>query len=114
MSESIQERIASIAEAMHGGDPSPAEIRGYEINLAGLQWLANKAATQAEIAFRVAVLGASTHTKSNAAARMVAEAGPAGAALLEAECIRDSCHQMLITCRSASRSISEEMRLARG
>ena len=113
MIESIQTRVESIANAMQGGDPSPAEIRGFEVTLAGLLWQANKAATKAEIEFRVAKLGASTHTKSAAQATIVAEAGPAGAALLEAVCIQESVMEMLRTCRSSSRSISEEMRLQR-
>jgi hypothetical protein len=113
MSESIQERIAAIATAMHGGDPTPGEIRAYEVTLAGLLWQVNKEVTQAELEFRVATLGASTHTKSAAAARMVAEAGPTYARLLHAKAALDSLMEMLRTCRSSARSISEEMRLQR-
>jgi hypothetical protein len=111
MTESLEDRIGSIATAMESGDPSPAEIRGYEITLAGLLWQANKAATKAEIDFRVAKLGASTVTKSAAAAQIVAEAGPSFKALLEAKTVQDTCMEMLRTCRSSSRSITEEMRL---
>jgi hypothetical protein len=113
MSEDLEMRIASIAEAMHSGDPTPAEIRGFEVTLAGLLWTANKAVTKAEIEFRVAKLGASTHTKSAAQAQIVAEAGPTFAALLDAKCKQDTCMELLRTCRSSARSISEEMRLQR-
>jgi len=110
---SMAEQIESIAHAMQNGDPTPAEIRGFEVTLAGLLWQANKAATKAEIDFRVAKLGASTHTKSAAAAQIVAEAGPSFAALLEAKSLQDSVMEMLRTCRSHGRSLSEEMRLQR-
>ncbi len=113
MSDELQDQIATIANAMQSGDPTPAEIRGFEVTLAGLLWKANKAATKAEIEFRVATLGASTHTKSAAAARIVAEAGPSFAALLEANTARDSAMEMLRTCRSSLRSLSDEMRLQR-
>ncbi len=113
MSESLSEQIGMIADAMRTGDPSPAEIRGFEVTLAGLLWSANKAATKAEMEFRVATLGASTHTKSAAQARIVAEAGPAGAGLLEAKCCQETVMELLRTCRSSSRSLSEEMRLQR-
>ena len=113
MSESIQEQIESIATAMHSGDPTPAEIRGYEVTLAGLLWRVNREVTQAELEFRVATLGASTHTKSAAAARMVAEAGPTYGRLLAAKSAHESLMEMLRTCRSSARSISEEMRLQR-
>lgn len=113
MSESLSTRIQAIAEAMHGGDPTPGEIRGFEVTLAGLLWQAGRDVTKAEIEFRVAKLGASTHTKSAAAAKIVAEAGPAFAALLEAQTTQASVMEMLRTCRSSSRSLSEEMRLQR-
>ena len=113
MSDELQDQIATIAAAMQSGDPTPAEIRGFEVTLAGLLWKANKAATKAEIEFRVATLGASTHTKSAAQARIVAEAGPSFAVLLEAKTVQETCMEMLRTCRSSSRSISEEMRLQR-
>ena len=109
----IRERIEAIAHAMQSEDPTPAEIRGFEVTLAGLLWQANKAVTKAEIDFRVAKLGASTVTKSSAAAKIVAEAGPSFAALLEAQMVQGSVMEMLRTCRSSSRSISEEMRLQR-
>lgn len=113
MSESIQDRIAAIATSMYGGDPTPAEIRGYEVTLAGLLWQVNREVTQAEMEFRVATLGASTHTKSAAAARMVAEAGPTYGRLLTAKAVHDSLMEMLRTCRSSARSLSEEMRMQR-
>lgn len=113
MSESLSERIQAIATAMSDGDPSPQEIRGFETTLAGLLWQANKAATKAEIDFRVAILGASTHTKSAAQAKIVAESGPAFAELLNAKMIQDSCMELLRTCRSNQRSITEEMRMSR-
>lgn len=113
MSESMTEQVEAIAVAMRSGDPTPSEIRGFEVTLAGLLWQANKAATQAEIEFRVAKLGASTHTKSAAQAAIVAEAGPAGAKLLEAVCLQESVMEMLRTCRSTQRSATEEMRLSR-
>jgi hypothetical protein len=113
MSDDLYARIQAIAHAMEHDDPSPAEIRGFEVTLAGMLWQANKAATKAEIEFRVAKLGASTHTKSAAQATIVAEAGPAGAAVLEAICLQESVMEMLRTCRSHGRSVSEEMRLQR-
>jgi len=113
MTETIQSRIEAIAQAMQSGDPQPGEIRGFEVTLAGLLWQANKAAAQAEIDFRVAKLGASTHTKSAAQAVIVAEAGPAGAALVQAKCIQETVMELLRTCRSSNRSATAEMQLSR-
>lgn len=109
----MTEQVEAIAAAMQSGDPTPAEIRGFEVTLAGLLWQANKAATKAEIEFRVAKLGASTHTKSAAQAAIVAEAGPAGAALLWAKCVQDSVMELLRTCRSNNRSTTAEMQMQR-
>ena len=113
MSESLSDQIGMIATAMQSGDPSPAEIRGFEVTLAGLLWQANRAVTRAEIDFRVAKLGASTYTKSAAQAVIVAEAGPAGAALLEAKCSQETVMELLRTCRSSNRSVTAEMQLSR-
>lgn len=113
MSDTLSDQIGLIATAMQSGDPSPAEIRGYEVALAGMLWTANKAAAKAELEFRVATLGASTHTKSAAQARIVAEAGPAGAALLEAKCCQETVMELLRTCRSSNRSVTAEMQLSR-
>ncbi len=113
MSDTLTEQIGLIANAMQNGDPSPQEIRGFEVTLAGMLWKANQATTKAELAYRVATLAASTHTKSAAQAKIVAEAGPAFADLLEAKTVQETVMELLRTCRSNQRSITEEMRLSR-
>lgn len=51
---SIRDQIEEIAVAMRS-DPPPAEIRGYEVTLAGLPWRVNRETAEAEIAFRRAI-----------------------------------------------------------
>lgn len=108
--KSIRHQIEEIAIALRN-DPLPAEIRGHEVTLAGLLWRVNKEATAAEIAFRKAVNEAVG--RSAAARKQIAEGGETYARLLEARSAQESCRQMLVTCRSALRSVSDEMRLQR-
>lgn len=107
---SIREQIETIAVAMRS-DPPPSEIRGYEVALAGLLWRVNKEVTTADVAFRRAVFAA--EGPSAAAKRQVAEASDFYARLLEAQTTAKSCLEMLRTCRSALKSVSDEMRLAK-
>lgn len=110
MSERIRDRIDAIAVAMRQ-DPAPAEIRGYEVELAGLLWRVAKEATLAEIAYRRAVNLA--EGDSAKAREQLAKGSESYARLLEAKSVQESCRQMLMTCRSALRSVSDEMRLQR-
>jgi hypothetical protein len=107
---SIREQIEEIAVAMRH-DPPPAEIRGYEVTLAGLLWRVSKEATTAEIAFRRAVNEA--EGPSAKAREQIAKGTESFARLLEAKSAQEACKQMLMTCRSSLRSVSDEMRLAR-
>lgn len=109
----LSDQLSAIASAMQNGDPTPQEIRGFEVTLAGMVWEANKAMAQAEIDFRMAKLAASGVTKSAAQAQIVAEAGPYGAALVNAEMVQRTVMELLRTCRSNQRSITEEMRMSR-
>lgn len=111
MSETVRDQIASIASAMQGGDPSPAEIRGYEVTLAGLVWLCNREAGSAEVAFKQAIYHSTATTA--AARKQEAEASETYARLMEAKAVQESAMEMLRTCRSNSRSLSEEMRMQR-
>lgn len=111
MSErSIRERIEDISLAMQG-DPPPSEIRGYEVRLAGMLWEVSKACTVAEIAFRKAVPEAPGD--SAAAREQNAKASDSYGIWRMAETEAESCKQMLVTCRSALRSVSDEMRMQR-
>ena len=111
MSEpTIREQIESIAVAMRN-DPDPAEIRGHEVTLAGLLWRVNKEATAAEIAFVRAINEA--QGPSAAAREQIAKGSDSYARLLEAKAVRECCFEMLRTCRSSLKSVSDEMRLQR-
>jgi hypothetical protein len=109
----IRDRVAAIGSAMLEGDPSPAEIRGYEITLAGLLAATNKAMTGAQLAYNRKIAALRGECKSAADARLQGEATEEYAHLLETKGIRDSVMELLRTCRSAGRSLSEEARLAR-
>jgi hypothetical protein len=106
----ITDKVEYIAAAMIN-EPAPADIRGFEVELAGLIWQANKELARADIALKKAIHEAPE--KSAAAKKQYAEAGPAYERWKQSEAIQLSVHQMLMTCRSNIRSISEEMRLAR-
>lgn len=106
----ITDKVEYIAAAMIN-EPAPAEIRGFEVELAGLIWKANVELARADIALKKAIQEAPE--KSAAGKKQFAEAGPAYERWKEAEAIQVSCQQMLITCRSHVRSLSEEMRLQR-
>lgn len=96
---------------MQEGDPSPAEIRAYEVTLAGVYFHCNKEAGNADIAFKKAIYR-STAT-SAAGRKQEAEAGLDYEVLVEAERTLESCHQMLMTCRNYGRSVTEEMKLTK-
>lgn len=110
---SITERLESIQRAMTEGDPTPADVRGFEMTLVGILGTLAKEATLSEIEFKKVISASRIGSKSMAEARAIAETQPAYARYLEAEREYDACKQMLITCRSHVRSISEEMRLQR-
>ena len=110
---SIRERIQSIGEAMLTGDPSPQEVRGFEITLAGLLTATNKALTGATLAYNKKLAALRGECKSAADAKLQAEATEEFSDLLEAKGAKDSVHQLLVTCRSYTRSLSDEMRMQR-
>jgi hypothetical protein len=110
---SLTERIQSIQLAMADGDPTPAEVRGFEMTLCGLLGSFAREAVIAEVEFKKVIAASRIGAKSMAEAKAIAETQPAYARLLEAQNDFNACKQMLITCRSHSRSLSEEMRLAR-
>ena len=111
MSENVRDQIAAIANAMQGGDPTPAEIRGMEITLAGLVYHCNKEAGAAEVAYKQAIF----HSTATSAAgrKQEAEAGPAYERLITAKATQEACMELLRTCRSRGRSWSSEMQLQR-
>jgi len=106
----ITDKVEYIAAAMIN-EPSPADIRGFEVELAGLIWQANKELARADIALKKAIHEAPE--KSAAAKKQYAEAGPAYERWKDAEAIQMSCQQMLVTCRSNIRSLTAEMQLQR-
>ncbi len=110
---SIRERIAEIGVAMLKGDPSPAQVRDHEVTLAGLLSATNKALTGAELAYKRKLAEIRGTVKTAAEARMLAEATDQYADLIEAKAAKDSVMEMLRTCRSHQRSLSEEMRMTR-
>jgi hypothetical protein len=107
----IRDRIKSIATQMLSSKPTPAALREFEVSLAGLLWSINDEVCAAELEFRKAVLVA--NSKTAAGKKQIAEAGPEFARLIEARATHESCMEMLRTCRSNVRSVSEEMRLQR-
>lgn len=106
----ITDKVEYIAAAMIN-EPCPADIREFEVELAGLLWQANKELARADIALKKAIQEAPE--KSAAGKKQFAEAGPAYERWKEAEAVQVSVQQMLVTCRSNIRSLSEEMRLQR-
>jgi hypothetical protein len=109
----IRDRVAAIGSAMLEGDPSPAEIRGYEITLAGLLAATNKALTGAQLAYNRKLAALRADSTSAADAKLQGEATEEYAHLLETKGAKDSVMELLRTCRSAGRSLSDEMRLQR-
>jgi hypothetical protein len=109
----IRDRIQQIGVQMLAGDPSPAEVRDHEIQLAGLLAATNKALISAELAYKRHLAHVRVECKSAADAKLQAEGSDQYADLLEAKSARDSVMEMLRTCRSYGRSKSEEMRLER-
>ena len=107
---SIRDQIEAISVSMRD-DPPPSVIRGHEVALAGLLWRVNKELIAAEIAFRRAVN--ESESDSEAGRERIAKGGDAYARFLEAQVTQKSCMEMLRTCRSSARSVSEEMRLQR-
>lgn len=110
MTASIRDRIEQIAVSMRN-EPSPADIRDFEVTLASLVWSVNLEVARADIAFKRAIQDAPE--KTAAARRQFAESGPAYERLAEAQATQASAMEMLRTCRSNMRSLSEEMRLSR-
>jgi hypothetical protein len=108
---SIRERVADIGKAMLSGDPSPADVRQYEVQLAGLLTAVNKNLTGAQLAYNRKLVALRVECKSAADAKLQAEATDEMADLLEAKGARDSVMELLRTCRSSLRSVSDEMRL---
>lgn len=83
------------------------------MTLCGLLGSFAREQTLAEIAFKKVIAASRLGAKSMAEAKAIAETMPAYEALLQAQGDYDACKQMLITCRSHARSLSEEMRLSR-
>ena len=108
---SIRDRIKRIASEMLSGKPTPAALSEFEVSLAGLLSHVNDEVTEAELAFRKAILAADA--KTAAGKRQIAEAGEEYARLLEAKATYDTCHQLLMTCRNTVRRATEEMRASR-
>ena len=110
---SVRERVSAIGSAMLSGDPSPADARKHEITLSGLLSHINKAVTGAEVAYkrRLAVIRMGVETAAEA--KMQAEATQEFADWAEAKATKESALEMLRTLRSALRSQTEEMRMAR-
>lgn len=98
---------------MANGDPTPAEVRGFEMTLCGLLGSFAREATAAEIEFKKVIAASRIGAKSMAEARAIAETQPAYARLLEAKTDHECCQQMLVTCRSTQRSLDSEMRMSR-
>lgn len=108
---SIRERIKRIASEMLASKPTPAALSDFEVSLAGLLSHVNDEVTEAELAFKKAILAADA--KTAAGKKQIAEAGPEYARLAEAKATYDTAHQMLMTCRNSVRRSTEEMRLQR-
>ena len=110
---SIRDRVQQIGVLMLAGDPAPSEIRNYEVQLAGLLAATNKALTGAQLAYNRKLAETRAMVKTAAEAKMQAEAGDEYADLVEAKATKDSVMELLRTCRSAQRSLSDEMRMTR-
>lgn len=105
----IRDRIQQIGGFMQG-DPPPHEIRAYEVALAGLLAATNRALTGAHLAFNRKFAEMRSAHDSHADAKTYAEATEEFADYLEAKSAKESCVEMLRTCRSVGRSQAEELR----
>ena len=110
---SIRDRVAAIGVQMLAGDPAPSEIRNYEVQLAGLLTAVNKALTGSQLAYNRKLATVRGESKTAADAKLQAEATQEYSDLLEAKSAKDSVMELLRTCRSAGRSLSDEMRMQR-
>jgi hypothetical protein len=108
---SIRERVSDIGKAMFTGDPPPSEVRKHEITLAGLLTVVNKALTGAQLAYNRRLALERVVCKSAADARLQADATDEFADLFEAKTTKESVMELLRTCRSFGRSLSDEMRM---
>lgn len=113
VSESLIERISAIQHAMAEGDPTPAEVRGFELTLCGLLGGFAREAVLAEIEFKKVLAASRLGAKSMAEAKVIAEAQPAYGTWRIADINHECCEQALITCRSHGRSLNTEMQMAR-
>ena len=93
--------------------PSPSQVRDFEMALCGLLGQFAKDATVAEIEFKRVIAASRVGAKSIAEAKVVAEAQPAYGTYRLAAMHHEQCLEMVRTCRGFSRSLSEEMRLQR-
>lgn len=107
------ERITSIQQAMADGDPTPAEVRGFEMTLCGLLGGFARESVLAEVEFKKVLAASRLGAKSMAEAKVIAEAQPAYGVWRIAEMNHECCQQALITSRSHLRSIDSEMRMQR-
>lgn len=111
---SIRERIDDIGQQMLSGDPSPADARQHEAQLAGLLAHVNKAVTGAEVVYKRKLSAIrSESSKSAADARIQAEATQEYADWREALSYQSSVEELLKTLRNTSYSRNTEMKLAR-
>jgi hypothetical protein len=107
------ERLQSIQQAMAEGEPTPGEVRGFEMTVCGLLRLLAKESVLAEVDYKRVVAANRAVAKSMAEAKVLAEAQPAYQRLREAQMNHDMGLEVLRTCRSHGRSLGEEMRLQR-
>lgn len=113
MSLSVRDRVHEIATAIVGGEPSPADLRSYELQLSGLLALTNKHAAACEVAYKRKLAHERVEHKTSAEAKMVAEASDEYADLVDANLTAKSLIETIRTIRRVSRSLDEEMRLQR-
>ena len=105
------ERLERIQIEM-ANDPTPGQVRNFELALCGMLGLFAYAATLAEIEFKKVIAASRVGAKSIAEAKVVAEAQPGYGTYRLAAMQHEQCLEMVRTCRGFSRSLSEEMRLA--
>lgn len=108
MTLTIRERINAVSAQMVGSKPTPDQLSEFEVSLSGLLAYVNDEVTEAELAYRQAIVAAEAPT--NAGRQQLAQAGPEYARYRHAQAAQLSCEQMLVTCRSAIRLRTEELR----
>lgn len=108
----IRSRVAELG-ALLQGDPTPAQVRDAEQELAGRLPNIAKAVREADIAYKRVLLDAFRVEGTQNRAKLVAETQPEFAAWQEAKDTERAVMEMIRTCRSTLKSLDGEMRLAR-